>query len=42
MGNTDYFDLSVGGLYESDLVIRYDKKAAHGDVGSFLITAFDV
>ncbi len=36
------FDLSVGGLYESDLVIRYDKKAAHADVGSFLITDFDV
>jgi len=36
------FDLSVGGLYESDLVIRYDKKAAHNDVGSFLITAFNV
>jgi len=35
------FDLSVGGLYESDLVIRYDKKAAHADVGSFLITNFD-
>jgi len=34
------FDLSVGGLYESDLVMRYDKKAAHTDVGSFLITAF--
>ena len=36
------FDLSVGGLYESDLVIRYDKKAAHADVGSFTITAFNV
>ena len=35
------FDLKVGGLYESDLVIRYDKKAAHADVGSFLITKFD-
>ncbi len=35
------FDLQVGGLYESDLVIRYDKKAAHADVGSFTITAFD-
>jgi len=34
------FDLSVGGLYESDLVMRYDKKAAHADVGSFLITDF--
>jgi len=36
------FDLSVGGLYESDLVMRYDKKAAHNDVGSFLITAFNI
>ena len=36
------FDLSVGGLYESDLVIRYDKKAAHADVGSFTITDFNV
>ena len=35
------FDLRVGGLYESDLVIRYDKKAAHADVGSFVITSFD-
>lgn len=35
------FDLSVGGLYESDLVIRYDKKQAHPE-GSFTITAFDV
>jgi len=35
------FDLSVGGLYESDLVMRYDKKAAHADVGSFTITNFD-
>lgn len=35
------FDLSVGGLYESDLVIRYDKKSAHTE-GSFLITDFDV
>ena len=34
------FDLSVGGLYESDLVIRFDKQAAHADTGSFLITAF--
>jgi len=36
------FDLSVGGLYETDLVMRYDKKAAHSDVGSFLITDFNV
>jgi len=35
------FDLSVGGLYESDLVIRYDKKQAHPE-GSFTITAFNV
>ncbi len=34
------FDLSVGGLYESDLVIRFDVKKAHADTGSFLITAF--
>jgi len=34
------FDLSVGGLYESDLVIRFDSKSAHNDTGSFLITAF--
>ena len=34
------FDLSVGGLYESDLVIRYDKKQAHPE-GSFKITDFD-
>lgn len=34
------FDLSVGGLYESDLVIRFDSKAAHNDTGSFLITSF--
>ena len=34
------FDLSVGGLYESDLVIRFDVKAAHADTGSFEITGF--
>jgi len=34
------FDLAVGGLYESDLVMRYDKKVAHADVGSFVITEF--
>jgi len=34
------FDLSVGGLYESDLVIRFDVKAAHADTGSFEITSF--
>lgn len=36
------FDLSVGGLYESDLVIRFDVKSAHSDTGAFIITAFDV
>ncbi len=35
------FDLSVGGLYESDLVIRYDKKQAHPE-GSFTILDFNV
>ncbi len=35
------FDLSVGGLYESDLVIRIDVKEAHSDVGAFKITNFD-
>ena len=35
------FDLSVGGLYESDLVIRFDVKAAHAE-GSFKITGFNV
>jgi len=34
------FDLSVGGLYESDLVVRIDVKEAHSDVGAFKITAF--
>ena len=34
------FDLSVGGLYESDLVMRFDNKAAHAKEGSFLITSF--
>ena len=34
------FDLSVGGLYESDLLVRFHPKAAHGDVGAFIITAF--
>lgn len=36
------FDLSVGGIYESDLVIRLDVKEAHSDVGAFKITAFNV
>jgi len=35
------FDLSVGGLYESDLVIRFDVKQAHLE-GAFKITAFSV
>lgn len=35
------FDLSVGGLYESDLVVRIDVKEAHSDVGSFKITNYD-
>jgi hypothetical protein len=34
------FDLSVGGLYESDLVIRIDVQEAHSDVGAFKITLF--
>jgi len=34
------FDLSVGGIYESDLLIRVDIKEAHADVGAFNITAF--
>lgn len=34
------YDLSTGGLYESDLIMRYDKKAGHADTGSFLITSF--
>ncbi len=36
------FDLSVGGLYESDLLIRFHPKAAHADVGAYLITAFNI
>lgn len=36
------FDLSVGGLYESDLLIRFDAKPAHADVGAYKITAFNV
>ena len=36
------FDLSVGGIYESDLVIRIDVKEAHSDVGAFKITSFNV
>lgn len=34
------FDLSVGGLYESDLLVRYHSKVAHPDVGAFIITSF--
>jgi len=34
------FDLSSGGLYQSDLVVRFDVKSAHADVGAFIITAF--
>ena len=36
------FDLSVGGIYESDLVIRIDVQEAHSDVGAFLITDYNV
>ncbi len=36
------FDLSVGGLYESDLVIRIDVQEAHSDVGAFKITDYNV
>ena len=36
------FDLSVGGIYESDLVIRIDAQEAHSDVGAFLITSYNV
>ena len=35
------FDLSVGGLYESDLVIRIDVQEAHSDVAAFKITSYD-
>lgn len=35
------FDLSVGGIYESDLVVRLDIKEAHSDVGAFKITSYD-
>lgn len=34
------FDLSVGGLYESDLLVRIDIKPAHADVGAFIITGY--
>ncbi len=36
------FDLSVGGLYESDLLIRFHVKPAHADVGAYKITAFNI
>jgi hypothetical protein len=36
------FDLSVGGIYESDLLIRVDPKPAHADVGAYVISAFNV
>jgi hypothetical protein len=36
------FDLSVGGIYESDLVIRIDVQEAHSDVGAFKITSYNV
>jgi len=35
------FDLSVGGLYQSDLVVRIDVQEAHSDVGAFLITDYN-
>jgi hypothetical protein len=34
------FDLSVGGIYESDLLIRVDPEPAHADVGAYVITEF--
>jgi len=34
------FDLSVGGLYESDLLVRFDVQPAHQDVGAYVISAF--
>jgi len=36
------FDLSVGGLYQTDLVVRIDVQEAHSDVGAFLITDYEV
>jgi hypothetical protein len=35
------FDLRPGGLYESDLVIRFDVQKAE-DNGSFLVTSYNV
>jgi hypothetical protein len=34
------FDLSVGGIYDSDLLVRFQAKAAHPETGMFLITDF--
>ncbi len=36
------FDLSVGGLYQTDLVVRIDVQEAHSDVGAFKITDYEV
>ncbi len=36
------FDLSVGGLYQSDLVVRIDVQEAHSDVGAFKISSYNV
>ena len=36
------FDLSVGGLYQTDLVVRIDVKEAHSDVGAFKILNYNV
>jgi hypothetical protein len=36
------FDLSTGGLYESDLLVRFHAKPAHPDVGAYKITAFGI
>ncbi len=35
------FDLTVGGLYQTDLVVRIDVQEAHSDVGGFLISAYN-
>jgi len=35
------FDLQPGGLYQSDLVVRIDVKAAHIKEGAFVITNYD-
>lgn len=36
------FDLTVGGIYDSDLLIRFEAKPAHIKTGAFVITQFDV